>query len=76
MIRRLLAVALATSAFVVVPALPAQARACMLGHTCTTTYFTDASQSTVSGVLHEDCEGNRTLTGTRSGWPIFVEDPC
>ncbi|WP_214409659.1 DUF6289 family protein [Sphaerisporangium fuscum] len=77
MIRRVLAAtALAAAAFVVIPAGTASARACQLDYRCVTTYYSDSSHTSIVGTKYEDCAGNVTWSGSRSGYPEFVETPC
>jgi hypothetical protein len=79
MIRRALAAAaLAVVAIVVAvaPAAPAQARACRIDFFCTTTWFSDSTQTTVVGYLIENCVGDRFMSGIRGAAPIFEEDRC
>ncbi|MFF5206926.1 DUF6289 family protein [Streptosporangium sp. NPDC000396] len=77
MIRRaLLAATLAVTAFAVIPGAPAQARVCQLGYTCNTTYYSDSAHTTVVGGKYEDCDGNASTWGVRSGYLTFTEIPC
>ena len=78
MFRRLLGLAaVAATLAVVVPASPAQARACEELSYCTTTYYVDSSYTRVAGRWIDDCWGTEPYGwGTRTGWVRFVETPC
>ncbi|GAA5058604.1 hypothetical protein HNP84_005481 [Thermocatellispora tengchongensis] len=77
MIRRaLLAAVLAVTAFAVIPGAPAQARVCRIDHTCYTTYFSDATHTTVVGGKLETCDGSVSTWGVRTGYIEFEESPC
>ncbi|WP_018253653.1 DUF6289 family protein [Salinispora mooreana] len=77
MIRRLFVVlAFLATAVLVSPAAPASARACTFGHECYTTFYSDPSHTTMVGSLHEDCQGEPTMVGSRSGFKTFQEYPC
>ncbi|MFG1685937.1 DUF6289 family protein [Nonomuraea sp. NPDC049269] len=81
MIRRaLLAVLLVLGSFATITTVtsaPAFARACALGYTCVSTYYTDETRTTVAGVRRVGCEGE-----TLPGWGVktiyldFQETPC
>jgi hypothetical protein len=78
-LRRILlagALTVGTAAVAVLPAAPAQARACIIDHYCYTTWYSNAAHTSVVGELYEDCDGTRTSWGTRSGYVTFVEVPC
>jgi hypothetical protein len=73
----MLALAAIVPTFVlVVPASPAQARACQIDYYCTTTFYSDSSRTTVVGRLTEDCDGARYFWGSRGHNARFVESPC
>jgi len=76
--RAFTAAALATvaSAAVLVPAAPAQARACTINHYCYTTWYSNASRTVVVGQLFEDCDGTRSMWGVRSPYLTFSENNC
>lgn len=76
--RAFTAAALATiaAATVIVPAAPAQARACTINHYCYTTWYSDASRTVVVGQLFEDCDGTRSMWGVRSPYLTFSENNC
>ncbi len=79
MMRRVLvAAALAASATVtaVLPAAPAQARACTIGAYCYTTWYSNAAHTTAVGGKFEDCDGGVTMWGIRSGYVTFTETSC
>ncbi|MBO4209179.1 DUF6289 family protein [Micromonospora echinofusca] len=77
MLRRTLAAAtLGVAAIAVLPGAPAQARACMIDHQCTTYYYSDSSKTTIVGSLYEECDGSRYQWGTRTGYLTFTEVPC
>ena len=77
MIRRiLLAAVLAVAAFVAVPGTPAQARACWFDSECYTTFYSDATHTTVVGELYESCDGDRVGWGRRTGYYTFTESGC
>ncbi|WP_018220689.1 DUF6289 family protein [Salinispora pacifica] len=77
MTRRLFVVlAFLAAAILVSPAAPAAARACKFGYECYTTFYSNPSHTTVVGSLHEDCQGEPTMVGTRSGFKTFQEYPC
>ncbi|MEU0571898.1 DUF6289 family protein [Nonomuraea sp. NPDC005983] len=77
MIRRaLVASVIAVAALAAGPAGPAQARACSLGSSCVTTYYSDSSQTTVVGGKYEDCDGTVSTWGTRTGYLTFSESLC
>ncbi|GAA3646806.1 hypothetical protein GCM10022224_007000 [Nonomuraea antimicrobica] len=77
MIRRaLLATILGLAAVTAVTTGPAQARACQLSYTCVTTYYSDSAHTTVVGGKFEDCEGNTSTWGVRTGYLTFDESPC
>jgi hypothetical protein len=77
MIRRaLLATLLGLATVVTVSASPAHARACRIDHYCVTTYYSDNTYTTPVGGKYEDCNGNASTWGTRSGHPTFEETPC
>ncbi len=79
MLRRVMvAAAVAASATVtaVLPATPALARACTINHYCYTTWYSNASRTTVVGGKYEDCVGNITQWGIRSAYIAWSEDPC
>lgn len=79
MVRRVAAaaaVALATATVAVLPAAPAQARACKIDHMCTTYYYSDSSYTTIVGSLYEECDGSRYTWGTRTSHFTFSEVPC
>lgn len=79
MVRRILlagALAAGTTLAAVLPAAPAQARACIIEHYCYTTWYSNAAHTTVVGQLYEDCDGDRTSWGVRSPYVTFVETPC
>ncbi|WDZ86171.1 DUF6289 family protein [Micromonospora cathayae] len=77
MIRRAaVALVLAASAFAMIPGSPAQARACRIDFECYTTYYSDASKTTVVGSLYESCTGTRYFDGVRTGYLTFQETRC
>ena len=79
MLRRVLVAAtLAVSATVtaVLPAAPAQARACTLNSYCVTTWYSNAAHTTVVGGKYEDCNGTTSWWGTTSGYITFREYNC
>lgn len=77
MIRRMSVIlAFLAAAVIVAPAAPAQARACTFGYECYTTFYSDPSHTAVVGTLYEDCHGEPTMHGTRSGFTTFQEYPC
>ena len=65
-----------TAAAVIVPAMPAQARACTINHYCYTTWYSNASRTVVVGQLFEDCDGTRSMWGVRSPYLTFSENNC
>lgn len=76
MFRRILLATALGIAVVTVPAASAQARACMIGYECYTTYYSDSSHTTVVGGLYEGCDGTRSSWGQRTAYATFVETPC
>lgn len=77
MIRRAAAaLVLTASVLAVLPGSPAQARACMIDHQCTTYYYSNSSMTTIVGSLYEECDGSRYSWGTRTGYLTFTEVPC
>ncbi|MFC5834566.1 DUF6289 family protein [Nonomuraea insulae] len=77
MIRRaLLATVLGLAAVTIVTTGPAQARACRIDYTCVTTFYSDSAHTTVVGEKYEDCAGNASMWGVRSGYLTFDESPC
>jgi len=76
--RALTAAALATlaGAAALVPAAPAQARACTINFYCYTTFYSNASRTVVVGQKFEDCVGNMSMWGVRSPYLTFSENPC
>jgi hypothetical protein len=74
--RVLLATALTAAAVLAAPTTAAQARACALGHECTTYYYSDPSRTTMVGARYEDCNGGSSGWGTWAGHRTFVEVPC
>ena len=77
MARRLLvASGLAVLVSLVVPAGPAQARACMIDHQCTTIWYSDATRTTQVGGLYEECDGYTFRWGSRTAHITFDEIPC
>lgn len=78
-IRRILlalALSLGTTAATVIPAAPAQARACIIDHYCYTTYYKDAAKTIVVGEKYESCSGAVSFWGSRSSYVTFREYPC
>ena len=79
MVRRSLILASATvisALTLIVPASPAQARACRVDFYCTTTFYADSTRTTVVGELYEDCNGDRSFWGRRGADPLFIETRC
>ncbi len=76
--RALAAIALAACATVtaVLPAAPAQARACQIQHICIMTWYSDASRTVVVGEKFEDCGGDVSMWGVRTPYYTMTEDPC
>ena len=70
------AVTLLAAAGVTFAAAPAQAAACPLGNECVTTYYSDASHTTVIGGKIEYCDGDSNSWGTRSGYYDYSRTPC
>jgi hypothetical protein len=70
------AAALLAAAGVTFAAAPAQASACPLGSECVTTYYSDASLTTVIGGKIEYCDGGSDSWGTRSGYYDYSRTPC
>jgi hypothetical protein len=69
-------IAAATTAAVLVPAAPAQARACIIQHECYTTWYSDSSRTVVVGEKYEGCYGTISMWGVRSPYVTFTEIPC
>ena len=77
MFRKLLILAAIIPACVlIVPASPAQARACQRFYHCITTYYSDPSHTTVVGRMTDDCRGESAFWGTRGNSLTFFEAPC
>lgn len=77
MIRRaLLAALLALGAITTVTTAPAYARACPLGTSCVTTYYSDSLHTTVVGALYAGCDGAGSSWGTRTTYLDYQETPC
>ena len=76
--RAIAAVALATAATAtaIMPAAPAQARACTINFYCYTTWYSSAAHTVVVGEKYEDCNGNMSMWGVRSPHVTFSENPC
>ena len=74
----LVAVTLAVSATAtaVLPAAPAQARACTINHYCYTTWYSNAAHTTMVGGKFEDCDGDITQWGVRSAYMTWTENNC
>ena len=76
MIRRvLLATALTAAAVLVLPT-PAQARACALGNSCETYFYTDYTMTQLVGAKYESCTGSTSGWGDWVGYRTFSEIPC
>lgn len=69
-------IAAVATAAALVPAAPAQARACIIQHECFTTWYSDSSRTVVVGGKYEDCFGNISTWGVRSAYITFEEYPC
>jgi hypothetical protein len=79
MLRRVLvaaALAVSATATAVLPAAPAQARACTINHYCYTTWYSNAAHTTVVGGKYEDCDGDITQWGVRSAYITWSEHNC
>ncbi|MEV8635093.1 DUF6289 family protein [Streptosporangium sp. NPDC051023] len=77
MMRRvLLATALTTTALAILPATPAQAMPCGLGHSCSTTYYSDDSHTTAVGGEWTDCDGYTVSWGVRGGYSTRYDSEC
>jgi hypothetical protein len=80
MIRRaLLAVLLALGSLVAIATVtsaPAYARACQLGYSCVSTYYSDETRTTVAGVRYVSCEGAGSGWGSKTIYLDFQETPC
>ena len=76
--RAIVAAALAAGATVtaVLPAAPAQARACTINSECYTTWYSNAAHTTAVGGKYESCDGDVTTWGIRSGYVTFSEHSC
>ncbi|WP_018349799.1 DUF6289 family protein [Longispora albida] len=70
------ALAVAALIAVVVPAVPAQARACRIDHFCTTAWYSDSSYTNHIGGMYEECDGSVYTWGQRTGYVVFRESPC
>lgn len=60
----------------IVPAAPAQARACTINHYCFTTWYSDASRTVVVGQKFEDCDGTMSMWGGYGPSVTFREYNC
>jgi spermidine/putrescine-binding protein len=79
MLRRAIAAALlatAATATAILPAAPAQARACTINFYCYTTFYADSAHTVVVGQKYEDCDGTMSMWGVRSPYLTFSENPC
>ena len=50
--------------------------ACPLGYTCTTTYYSDSTHTTVVGGSWTDCDGQTSTSGTRSPYMTYSRAAC
>ncbi|MFC4015634.1 DUF6289 family protein [Nonomuraea purpurea] len=55
---------------------PAQASFCKPHHTCSTTYYSDATRTEVIGRYTVDCHGTVHETGTRSEYSTYNSYIC
>ena len=77
MIRRLTVAALIGAAVIAAPAAPAQAyAACKADYQCTTTYYSNASHTTIVGYFDKWCDGTTSQSGEMTGYAVLTQVGC
>lgn len=64
------------AAVAVLPAVPAQARACTINAYCVTTWYKDAAKTIVVGQKIEECDGATWQWGSHDAYVTFTETNC